>query len=184
MTNEPGQVPNQEPLAYFLTWTTYGTWLPGDERGWVAKPGEFRAPDAGIEDAARRLLTEAVLTLDVEQRRIVEDTIAEHCRIRGWHLHAVSARTTHVHVVVTAPHCDPKVVRDQFKAWCTRKLKERERARRPAGGAIREKWWTQGGSQRWINDDDSLVQAVWYVVEEQGEPTPRPAGTRESESQA
>jgi hypothetical protein len=22
-----------EPLAYFLTWTTYGTWLPGDERG-------------------------------------------------------------------------------------------------------------------------------------------------------
>ena len=22
-----------EPLAYLLTWTTYGTWLPGDERG-------------------------------------------------------------------------------------------------------------------------------------------------------
>ena len=22
-----------EPLAYFLAWTTYGTWLPGDERG-------------------------------------------------------------------------------------------------------------------------------------------------------
>ena len=26
-----------EPLAYFLTWTTYGTWLPGDERGWNRK---------------------------------------------------------------------------------------------------------------------------------------------------
>ena len=25
----------QPPLAYFLTWTTYGTWLPGDERGWI-----------------------------------------------------------------------------------------------------------------------------------------------------
>ncbi|TWU38211.1 hypothetical protein [Novipirellula artificiosorum] len=22
-----------EPLAYFLTWTSYGTWLPGDELG-------------------------------------------------------------------------------------------------------------------------------------------------------
>ena len=22
-----------EPMAYFITWTTYGTWLPGDERG-------------------------------------------------------------------------------------------------------------------------------------------------------
>ncbi len=28
--NEP---PMPEPLAYFLTWPTYGTWLPGDERG-------------------------------------------------------------------------------------------------------------------------------------------------------
>src|SRR5262249_3307643 len=26
-------------LAYFLTWTTYGTWLPGDARGWVQVPG-------------------------------------------------------------------------------------------------------------------------------------------------
>jgi hypothetical protein len=23
------------PIAYHLTWTTYGTWLPGDSRGWV-----------------------------------------------------------------------------------------------------------------------------------------------------
>jgi hypothetical protein len=26
-----------EPLAYFPTWTTYGTWLPGDDRGWRRK---------------------------------------------------------------------------------------------------------------------------------------------------
>jgi len=24
-------------MAYFITWTTYGTWLPGDERCWVDK---------------------------------------------------------------------------------------------------------------------------------------------------
>jgi hypothetical protein len=22
-------------LAYFITWTTYGTWLHGDARGWI-----------------------------------------------------------------------------------------------------------------------------------------------------
>jgi hypothetical protein len=27
--------PLPDPLAYFLTWATYGTWLPGDERGWI-----------------------------------------------------------------------------------------------------------------------------------------------------
>src|SRR6266852_3241946 len=124
MTKELGQVPMGEPLAYYLTWTIYGTWLPGDERGWVAKPGQFRAPDAKRKEAAQRLMPESALTLDSEHRRCVEDTVADHCRIRGWHLHVVNCRTEHVHVVVTAPKRDPDVVMDQFKAWCTRRLKE------------------------------------------------------------
>jgi len=39
--NEPSM---PDPLAYFLTWTTYGTWLPGDERGWVLKGKGFNCP--------------------------------------------------------------------------------------------------------------------------------------------
>jgi hypothetical protein len=148
--------------------------LPGDERGWVAKPGQFRAPDAKRKAIAQRLMTEPALTLDPEQRRTVEKTIADHCRIRGWHLHAVNARTRHVHVVVTAPRCHPKVVLDQFKAWCTRRLKDLERSHRLADGAIRQNWWTQGGSKRWLNDPASLEEATRYVLEEQGNPTPPP----------
>jgi len=98
--------------------------LPGDERGWVEEPGRFREPDAKREEAARRRMTEPELTLDLEQRVIVETTIADHCRIRRWHLHAVKCRTQHVHVVVTAPNRDPDDVMDQLKAWCTRRLKE------------------------------------------------------------
>ena len=123
-------------------------------------------------------MTDSALTLDPEQRRIVEDTIADHCRIRGWHLHAKSARTQHVHVVVTAPGRDPELVMDQFKAWCTRKLKELERSRRPAGRAIRENWWTQRGSKRSLNDQQCLEEAIRYVLEDQGDPTPRPPATQ------
>ena len=172
MTKEAGRISMDAPLAYFLTWTTYGSWLPGDERGWVDKPGEFRAPDGQRQQTAQRRMTEPAVTLDVEQRRIVEDTIAEHCRIRGWQLHAVAARTQHVHVVVSAPGRTPDDVMDQFKAWCTRKLKERERSL--GSKVVRQNWWTQGGSKRWLNDTRSLEAAVRYVVEEQGEPTPRP----------
>jgi hypothetical protein len=175
MATDTGRVPGAEPLAYFLTWTTYGSWLPGDQRGWVAKPGEFRPPDADAERAARQLMTEPALSLDVEQRRIVEDTIADHCRIRGWHLHAVSARTRHVHVVVTAPGRTPDEVMNQLKAWCTRKLKDDERSQRPAGGRGRQNWWTQRGSKRWLNDPQSVEAATRYAAEGQGEPTPRPA---------
>src|SRR6516162_6013760 len=112
MTNEAGEVPMQEPLAYFLTWTTYGSWLPGDERGWVAKPGEFLPPDAHIEQVSRSLMTETPLILDSTQRELVERTIADHGRHRGCHLHAVACRTNHVHVVVTAPGWYPEKVMD------------------------------------------------------------------------
>ncbi len=164
----PGQVPMGEPVAFFLTWTTYGTWLPGDERGWTDKPGQFREPDEHRRQAALRLMTEPALTLDVEQRRLVEATIADHCRIRGWQLHAVNARTCHVHAVVTAPGRSPDDVMEQLKAWCTRRLKERERLMNPSTGP-RLKWWTQGGSGRWLNDVPSLESAVVYVVEGQGD---------------
>jgi len=170
MITEAGRIPGDEPLAYFLTWTTYGTWLPGDERGWVEKPGQFRAPDAAREKVARRRMTEPALTLDVEQRQLVETAITDHCRFRGWELHTVSARTQHVHVVVTAPGRTPKEVMDQFKAWCTRRLKERERSLDKTH--LRSNWWTQGGSKRWLNDIESLEAAIQYVAEGQGEPTP------------
>jgi len=127
--SEAGQIPMHEPLAYFLTWTTYGTWLPGDERGWVEKPSIFRPPDAQLKESSRHLMTEPPLTLGDEQRRVIEDTIAKHCRIRGWRLHAINARRQHVHVIVTAPGRTPEDVMNQFKAWCTRRLKELEHSR-------------------------------------------------------
>ncbi len=46
----------ENPLAYFLTWTTHGSWLIGDNRNWVDKQGEFRRPDAeGITTYSRWL---------------------------------------------------------------------------------------------------------------------------------
>jgi hypothetical protein len=101
-----------DPIAYFITWTTYGTWLPGDQRGWV-KQGqwEVRLPDPSREHQARELMTGEVVVLAPDQRRIVHAVVVEHCRIRGWPLHACNARTNHVHVVVTAP-VDPTVVRE------------------------------------------------------------------------
>jgi REP element-mobilizing transposase RayT len=152
-----------DPLAYFLTWTTYGTWLPGDERGWVEKPGQFRPPDPQLRVANRSLLSGEPCALNPEQRRLVEETIAQHCAIRGWHLHVVQCRTNHVHVVVSAP-VPPTTVREQFKAWCTRRLKERQRAgSTDPSQPVRANWWTERGSQRWINDEESLADAVRYV---------------------
>lgn len=157
----PNEPPMPDPLAYFLTWTTYGTWLPGDERGWVRKGKGFQLPDRDTNRAARERMTEPPCMLDEQQRQVVEETIAEHCRIRGWKLFALNCRTKHVHVVVAA-NCEPEKARDQFKAWCTRKLKELEQLR---GGGGREKWWTERGSQRYIGDEESLEAVIGYVLD-------------------
>jgi hypothetical protein len=107
--------PLPAPLAYFLTWPTYGTWLPGDGRGWVQYRRGFQAPDPVKELEARARMTEDACRLDELERRVVEATIASHCRIRNWALHAVNCRSNHLHVVLTAGE-HPDQVRDQLKA--------------------------------------------------------------------
>jgi hypothetical protein len=149
-----------EPVAFFLTWTTYGAWLPGDDRGWNRKgePGVQPANPLFAEMAASKL-KEPPFTREESHRSLVEETIRRHCDVRGWVLHAVNARTNHVHVVVSAAGYAPEVVREQFKAWCTRRLK--------AVAQGRARFWTEGGNCRWINSEESLDAAVTYVVEAQ-----------------
>jgi hypothetical protein len=163
-TSRPNEAPMPEPLAYFMTWVTYGSWLPGDERGWVKFRHGFQSPDPVRENAARAQMTESACYLTAAQRELVERTIKRHCEIRQWHLHAVNCRTNHVHVVVTAT-LHPDDVREQFKAWCTRKLKEAERATN--GKIVREKWWAERGSGQYLNDPAGLEGAVLYTLDGQ-----------------
>src|SRR5262249_43130205 len=131
------------------------------ERRWVQRGQGFQLPDPIRKREAEARMTEDACILDDEQREVVERTIADHCRIRGWRLHIVNCRTNHVHVVVTADR-DPDTVREQFKAWCTRRLKELEQLRRPTS-PIREKWWTDKGSKQRLWDEEGLEAAVRYV---------------------
>ena len=156
-------VTRTEPLAFFLTWTTYGSWLPGDDRGWADSRGHPRAADPTRKLEASRLLAEFPLTLGVHQQSVVADVIAAHCNIRGWTLHAMSCRTQHVHVVVTAVGVSPEDVLSQFKTWASRRLKDASAGDRARSGRMR--WWTEGGSKRWIYDVAELGAVVTYVAE-------------------
>ncbi len=154
-----------EAIAFFLTWTTYGTWLPGDVRGWVRRGNSFQIPNKFIQADAETMMTEEKCLLTQDQRELVEQTIADHCIHRNWLLHAASCRSNHVHVVVTADR-KPEEVRNQFKAWCSRKLKESQDSRNP-NEPVREKWWTEKGSHRFIADEESLEVVITYVKEAQ-----------------
>ena len=47
-----------DPVGYFLTWVTYGTWLPGDSRGWVKYRAGWQLPDPIRECEAKVLMGE------------------------------------------------------------------------------------------------------------------------------
>lgn len=168
---------NGMPLAYHIVWTTYGTWLSGDMRGWI-KSGTWgvQSPDPELERRARQNMVEDVVFLTPEQRGIVEATVRKHCEIRQWTLHALNARTNHVHVVVTANR-DPEDVMEQFTAWCSRKLSDHagltEKVAKKAG---RRHWFTESGDKEVIEDEQYLQNAIRYVLELQSRSPTRKQG--------
>jgi REP element-mobilizing transposase RayT len=155
-------------LAYHIVWTTYGTWLPGDIRGWVKKRiWGIQEPDPKTEQSARDGMAEPPVLLTPEQQAIVRETILKHCSIRGWHIHASNVRTNHVHLVVTAD-CNWEVVRDQLKAWCSRRLSDAAGlSKSVATKAGRRHWFTEGGNAEYIDSEDYLANAIIYVNERQ-----------------
>lgn len=155
------------PLAYFITFTTYGTWLHGRDPGSVDRVHNvlgtpYLPPDAARESADRYALRQPPYILDPPRRVTVLDTIREVCRHRRWTLQAAHVRTTHVHVVATADDVTPEKVMSDLKAWSSRRLRETF-----AEPADRDRW-TQHGSTRYLNDPKSVVAAIDYVLDEQG----------------
>ncbi len=115
----------------------------------------------------RQWMSASAVTFDAIQRELIEQTIRDHCRIRGWKLFAINVRSQHVHVVVQG-NATPEIMMEQFKAWCSRRLSNAagltEKIAKDAG---RRKWFTEGGSTKWINDERYLEEAIDYVLNRQ-----------------
>ena len=162
MRSEAGLPYHAGPMALFLTWTTYGSWLPGDDRGWCDVHGVMRQPSHRLALHASRFMRDARVELGQHDRGIVEAAVREHCEFRGWQLHAVNCRPAHVHVVVSAWGWSPGEVLRSIKARCSRNLSSR------AGG--RARWWTRNGSKRLLYDTRDVEDVVAYVLECQDRP--------------
>jgi len=156
------------PLAYFLTWSTYGSRLHGDQRGSVERAN--RNPNLttyesrpNLESFERNLLHAPIMRLDQRSQQVVLSTFREVSQFRHWRLWAAHIRTEHVHVVIEAEARPEKVVVD-LKARATRLLRE--------AGLIGkdQQLWTQHASTRHLWNLDSLERAIHYTLHEQGEP--------------
>ena len=154
------------PLAYFITFTCYGTWLHGKETGSVDRQQNIvgtpvlRA-DPERRRQARNRMTQPPYLLDADRRSLVLAAIQEVCDYRGWTLLAAHVRTNHVHSIVQAP-ARPERVMNDVKAYAGRKLNQ-------AGYDHSErKRWTRHGSTRYLFRPADVETAIRYVLYEQG----------------
>jgi Transposase IS200 like len=118
---------NEFPLAYFITFRTYGTWLHGDDRGSIDRyhncyRGERVTSNSVMQKQHKAKLKSEPVLLNAKQRPIVEAAIREVCDHRRWRLLAINVRTNHAHIVVSAA-TRPEIVLKDFKAYSTRGLK-------------------------------------------------------------
>ena len=153
-------------LAYLLTFSTYGTHLPGSEKGWVdAKRcsvvgSPIRQYDFRREEYWRSRLNEHPYVLDSQARLLTLEAILAVCRHRRWIPHAVHVRSTHVHAVISGQVTPERIISD-CKSYATRAL-------RPTAAVDRRRYWTKHGSTRYLWGQTSLRAAVSYVLDGQG----------------
>jgi REP element-mobilizing transposase RayT len=159
------------PLAYFISFRTYGTWLHGDKRGSIDRfHNSFRSPYLPPNEKwlahNQELLKAQPLILSARHRKAVETAIRETCEIRNWFLHAFNVRTNHIHTVVSARNKKPAQVLGAFKANATRQLRQ--------DSLWRESFspWADEGSKRRLWNEQSVARAIDYVLNCQGDVLP------------
>ena len=157
---------NPFPIAYLLTFRTYGTWLPGDERGSYDRDRNIHGskwvePNIPLHERMADLSRGAVV-LSNSQRRVVHEAISEVCEYRRYGLRALNVRSNHSHAVVTAQVRPERIVND-FKVYGTRALRKDWHFKSV------ERIWARGASTRYLWKPKHVLAAVDYVLYSQGD---------------
>ncbi len=154
----------EKPIAYLITFTTYGTWLHGDKKNSVNDEhnhiGEPFVPfNPNLNRKEQTFLKHPPVILNENLRNAVLKSILEVCTYRGWFAHSVHVRSNHLHIVVTANDKPEKIMTD-FKSYATRAIKK--------NGIEIEKYWTKHGSTKYLWTHPQLQGAIEYVKNGQG----------------
>ncbi|MEM9790029.1 MAG: hypothetical protein AAF842_06445 [Planctomycetota bacterium] len=89
--------------ATMITTTTYGSWLPGDLRGYV-DDGRVLPPDPAKLNHARELMKGDPVRLNADEQSIAFDALLSACDEYNYRLLAVSIESWHAHILLHHGH--------------------------------------------------------------------------------
>ncbi len=161
---------------WFLTWTTYGTFLPGDIRGATGllhdesgtviehnQPGQDHIPHSvALAKWSKLQMKGDAIRLNLEQARVLLTQFHCTASFRRWRLLGVAIMDNHIHVGVNV-HSDPDpetILRD-FKSYGSRALNLQW------GKPESDSRWTESGSKRKLDSDNSVIASIRYIINQQ-----------------
>ncbi len=163
-----------DAFALHITWTCYGTWLPGDERGHVSNillphggflrkqnvPGTtFASGDRFTRNRARSLQKSDTFWLNQAQGLCVAEALVSAAGERNWRILRAALMANHVHTVICDCPDDGPAVRRILKGVSQAKLSK------ALGSSLR--CWTAGGSDRYKHGSEAVDAAVKYVADQE-----------------
>jgi REP element-mobilizing transposase RayT len=156
------------PVAYFITFNCYGTWLHGEKPTSVDRlnntPGaDFLSLNSKRAGLVKKQMSETPYFLDESRRHIVLQAIVEVCSYRQWVLLAAHVRSNHVHCVIHGI-LRPEQIMNTIKSYASRHLNKANLD----GNKVNR--WARHGSTRYLWKEAEVEAAIQYVVNEQGLP--------------
>jgi len=140
-------------IGYMVTWTTYGAWLQGDERGYV-KNGKTLAQNDKLKSANQRQQKYPKVKLNSEQKQIVENAIIEEAQRINHKIFAIAVCSSHLHIVASVSEESIEQAVHRYKYSATLALR-----RFGSQGKI----WSKGFDKRFCFTDKELENKVRYV---------------------
>jgi len=145
----------RKTIGYMITFTTYGTWLQGDKRGYT-EDGEELEPNHLLEEANKQLLTKESVVLTKKQRNMIEEAIYAKAEEIGQKIFALSVCSNHTHIVIDYTTKDLGLIARYYKMAGQTALRK---------DGFEGRLWAKGFDKRFCFNYGSLKRRINYVNE-------------------
>jgi hypothetical protein len=140
-------------VGYMVTWTTYGTWLQGERKGYV-KDGEVRGENVAIKKDCEKKLEHKPVRLGRKEKEIVREAIIEAAKRFKQTILAIAVYSNHVHIVCEYVDVPVDIVAGYYKNAGRVAIEK---------SGFKGKAWTRGYDKLFCFSEKDLRARIEYV---------------------
>ncbi|HDZ20524.1 hypothetical protein LCGC14_0162870 [marine sediment metagenome] len=151
---------------YHVNGNTYGTWLPGDKRGWRSRhhkqhvDGDYKNPPPpgtydDLHEHAKGVMGQPAVVLNVDQRRIAGEALVEMLLKQEVEVLALSVDAVHFHLLARFGDLPARAVVGRAKKHATFTLQR---------GGHRRRVWGKRARVLPIKDRAHQVNVFRYIL--------------------